>query len=219
MNIKNETFVLIKGDFMQKIYDKNKIEEALKNCKYADILSELEIPLFLIKYEKGEGISTNNCFQIVISGNLSIFFIRDDGSAYSLSIGSEDYIIGELNLFTTVDNNVIAEATSSLLTIAIDTKTYKERLLSNTNFLKFIATTLADKMIAITNSNAAPSSLSERVINYMNFKCENHIIHGIEKTAFRLHCSPRQLQRILNKFEKDNIVIKLGKGKYKLTFN
>lgn len=76
------------------------------------------------------------------------------------------------------------------------------------------AATLANKIRSITNTDAAPSSLSERILNYMKFKCDNHILFGIEKTAFRLHCSPRQLQRILNQFEKDNVVTKIGKGQY-----
>lgn len=126
-------------------------------------------------YESGESVSNYNYFQVVISGNLSISFIRDDGSTYSLSNGGKNYIIGEMDLFVVGDDNVLAEAISPLLTIAIDTVQY---------------------------------------LNYMQFKCDNHILSGIEKTAFRLHCSPRQLQRILNQLEKDNVVTKIGKGRY-----
>ena len=165
-------------------------------------------------YESGESVSNYNYFQVVISGNLSISFIRDDGSAYSLSNGGKNYIIGEMDLLVVGNDNVLAEAISPLLTIAIDTVQYKDKLLHNIAFLQLMATTLANKISVMTNADAAPSSLSERILNYMKFKCDNHILSGIEKTAFRLHCSPRQLQRILNQFEKDNVVTKIGKGRY-----
>lgn len=112
------------------------------------------------------------------------------------------------------NDNVLAEAISPLLTIAIDTVQYKDKLLHNIAFLQLMATTMANKISAMTNADAAPSSLSERILNYIKFKCDNHVLSGIEKTAFRLHCSSRQLQRILNQFEKDNVVTKIGKGRY-----
>ena len=201
---------------MKKIYDTSKIDHALLNCKYAEILRGLEVPLFLIEYQTGENISNYNYFQIVLNGSLSIFFIRDDGSAYSLSIGGENYVIGEMDFFTIKENSVIAEASSPLLTVAIDTTTYKQQLLNNNAFLKLIASTLANKIVSITNNDAAPSSLPDRVLNYMTYKCENQTLIGIEKAAFRLHCSPRQLQRILNQFQENNIVTKTGKGRYVL---
>ena len=56
--------------------------------------------------------------------------------------------------------------------------------------------------------------------NYLNctlkHKCENRELRGIEKAAFRLHCSARQLQRVLNEYEKEGVVVKIGKDAYKL---
>lgn len=199
---------------MKKIYNTSKIDGALNACIYADTLRSLQVPLFLIEYGSGECVSDHNYFQVVISGDLSISFIRDDGSAYSLSNGSKNYIIGEMDLFVVGDDNVLAEAISPLLTIAIDTVQYKDKLLHNIAFLQLTATTLANKISAMTNADVAPSSLSERILDHMRSKCDDHILSGIEKTAFRLHCSPRQLQRILNQFEKDNVVTKIGKGRY-----
>lgn len=199
---------------MKKIYDASKVDETLNTCIYSDTLRSLHVPFFLIEYESGESVSNYNYFQVVISGNLSISFIRGDGSAYSLSNGGKNYIIGDMDLFVAGDDNVLAEAISPLLTIAIDAVQYKDKLLHNIAFLQLMATTLANKISVMTNADAAPSSLSERTLNYMKFKCDNHILSGIEKTAFRLHCSPRQLQRILNQFEKENVVTKIGKGRY-----
>ena len=68
----------------------------------------------------------------------------------------------------------------------------------------------------MTTLDASPSSLSERVISYMKYKCNDGILKGVEQAAFRLHCSARQLQRVLNQSESAGLVKKTGKGTYKL---
>ncbi len=64
--------------------------------------------------------------------------------------------------------------------------------------------------------DAAPASLSERVLSYMKYRCEDETLKGVEQAAFHLHCSSRQLQRILNQSETSGLIKKLGKGTYKL---
>ena len=50
----------------------------------------------------------------------------------------------------------------------------------------------------------------------MKYKCNDETLKGIEQASFHLHCSARQLQRILNQSETAGLVKKLGKGTYKL---
>lgn len=56
---------------MKKIYDKNKIDEAIMHCKYTDTLQALSVPLFLMEYSAGETLASpltdNPYFQIVVS--------------------------------------------------------------------------------------------------------------------------------------------------------
>lgn len=148
-------------------------------------------------------------FQVVISGSLSIFYIRDDGTAYSLSSGDDGYVIGEMDLFTAHDSNVYAEASSHVVTIACDSSTYKDKLLSDSSFTRFVAATIAKKLEAVMNLDATFSTLEERVVNYMIFKCEDSTLKGLEKAAFKLHCSSRQLQRIMNSYVDKGVVEKL----------
>jgi Mn-dependent DtxR family transcriptional regulator len=75
---------------------------------------------------------------------------------------------------------------------------------------------LSEKLEAVTMQNAVPPSLQERVRSYMTYKCENGKLRGVENAAFHLHCSPRQLQRILNQLSREGIVKKTGKGTYEL---
>ncbi len=155
-------------------------------------------------------------FQIVEHGSINIYFIRDDGTRYSLSNGTTDYFLGDMEIFYPKSNNIYAEAAETLTCISFSIEKNREILLSNNKFLELICNSLSAKIGTMTAIDAAPASLTERVISYMRYKCEHETLKGIEQAAFHLHCSARQLQRILNQSEAAGLVRKLGKGTYRL---
>ncbi len=205
---------------MERIYDKKKIAACIAKSKYHAILDALNIDFYLIKYEKGELVSSpfqNEClFQIVEQGSIDIYFIRDDGTRYSLSSGTMDYFLGDMDIFYPKSQNIYAEAAESLTCISFSIEEYREVLLADNRFLALICNSLSTKIGVMTTIDAAPSSLTERVMSYMKYKCDDETLKGIEQAAFHLHCSTRQLQRILNQSEAAGLVRKLGKGTYKL---
>ncbi len=207
---------------MERIFDKEKIADSIAKSKYCDLLETLDIDFYLIKYDKGELVcspfQTELLFQIVEQGSIAIYFIRDDGSRYSLSNGTADYFLGDMDLFYPKSGSIYAEAENSLTCIAFSIEKHRETLLSNSKFLSFICKSLSAKIGAITTMDAAPASLMERVLSYMRYKCEGATLKGVEQAAFHLHCSPRQLQRILNRCEADGMVRKLGKGTYQVNY-
>ncbi len=205
---------------MEKIYDKQKITASVAKSKYHAILNGLPLDLYLIQYKKGEFVSSpfqdDALFQIVEQGSVNIYFIRDDGTRYSLSNAAADYFLGDMEIFYPKDNNIYAEAAENLICIAFSIEKHREILLANAGFLELICRSLAAKIGAMTTLDAAPASLAERVMSYMKYKCEDATLRGIGQAAFHLHCSTRQLQRILNQKEAAGLVRKLGKGTYRL---
>ncbi len=205
---------------MKRIYDKEKITEYLAKSKYHSVLDSLDLDFYLITYEKGEFVSSpfenELLFQIVEQGSVNIYFIRDDGTRYSLSSGTADYFLGDMDIFYPKSNNIYVEAAQALTCITCSIEKHRELLLSNNRFLQLICSSLSAKIGTITTIDAAPSSLSERVMSYMKYKCKDKTLKGIEQAAFHLHCSARQLQRILTQKEDAGLVRKLGKGTYKL---
>lgn len=206
---------------MERIYDKKNVDACIAKSKYHAVLDSLDIDFHLIKYEKGELVSSpfqnEALFQIVEQGSLNIYFVRDDGTRYSLSNGASDYFLGDMDIFYPKSSSIYAEAAQSLICLSFSIEKHREALLSNSRFLALICYSLSAKMGAITTIEAAPASLTERVLSYMKYKCDDKILKGIEQAAFHLHCSSRQLQRILNQSERAGLVKKLGKGTYRLT--
>lgn len=205
---------------MERIYDKEKIEFCIAKSKYHAVLHSLDIDFCLTEYEKGELVSSpfqkELLFQIVEQGSINIYFIRDDGTRYSLSNGTEDYFLGDMDIFYPKNSNIYAEAAERLTCISFSIEKNRETLLANNKFLELICSSLSAKIGTMTAIDASPASLAERVMSYMKYKCSDGTLKGIEQAAFHIHCSARQLQRILNQSETAGLVKKLGKGTYKL---
>lgn len=205
---------------MKKIYDKTLIETYLKQTKYESIMRSLQEHLFVVKYEKNEFVTMPlqqvHLFQIIIQGTVSIYFIRDDGSVYSLATGRENDLLGEMEIFQHQPNNVYAKANDDVICLALSIEASKGALLEDCQFLRLVCESLTQKMESITTLDAAPASLKQRVLIYMKYKCSKGELKGLQQAAFHLNCSDRQLQRILNQHEADGIVTKTGKGTYKL---
>lgn len=206
---------------MQKNYDQEAIADALRQSRHGTVLQSLGVELFLVQYEKGELVTApflnENWFQVVVQGALAIYFIRADGARYALSSGDADYILGDMELFQPKNaGSIYTEASAPLrcLTLSIDDN--RETLLASNAFLQLICASLTRKMAVLTELDAAPSSLNERILSYMRYRCPDGILKGVEKAAFQLHCSPRQLQRILNHFTQEGQIEKIGKGTYRL---
>ena len=200
---------------MERIYDKKRVADCIAKSKYHATLKTMDLDIYLIKYDKGELVNSpfqnELLFQIVEQGSINIYFIRDDGTRYALSNGTTDYFLGDMDIFYPRSNNIYAEAAENLTCISFSIEKHREMLLSNNKFLVLICNS------TMTTIDAAPASLTERVMSYMKYKCEDETLKGIEQAAFHLHCSARQLQRILKQIEGAGLVTKIGKGTYKLS--
>lgn len=205
---------------MKKITDRN-IINSLKNKYGLDtIFSSHSVEMELWEYEKGEFISspfkTENYLKIVIEGSVSVYAISDDGNQFSLTRSNGLFLIGDVEFCGLNSNPYYAEVLCPLKCICININMYSDQLKRDSQFLYYLSASLAKKLAQIALIDTTAATLEKRVMNHLNYHCEDHLLCGIEKNAFLLHCSSRQLQRILNRFEENGIVKKCGKGKYRL---
>ncbi len=205
---------------MKRFYEKSLIQSCLKQIEYESAMSSLQNHLFMAQYEKGEFVTMpsqkEHLFQIIIQGSVSIYFIRDDGSVYSLANSQKNDVLGEMEIFHHQTGNVYAEADNDVVCLALSVEAVRDALMENCQFLRLICESLTQKMESITTTDAAPACLKQRVLTYMKYKCANGELKGLQQAAFHLNCSARQLQRILNQYQADGIIIKTGKGAFKL---
>ena len=72
---------------MKRITEKTRVDGMIAASPYRLLLQNLDVPLFLAAYEAGEFVSAQwerqPLFQIVCRGELSIYYVRDDGGIFS----------------------------------------------------------------------------------------------------------------------------------------
>ncbi len=205
---------------MRSIYQPTVIAKFVQQYKILDYFSVLPNSLHIVEYEPGETIfsafDSGNSFQILIKGNASIVYSRENGSIFSLAQCKAPDIIGEIELFFEQNPHIIVTAQTNCTCISISIEEDRNTLLNDVVFMRTIAGNLAKKLQTLTNLDAKSHTLAERVINYMTYYCKDRTLFGVENSAFHLHCSPRQLQRVLNELVSKNQIKKIGKGKYQL---
>ena len=205
---------------MRKNYDENNIKQLIEKYNIDQLFDNMDLPFYIIQYEQGELLQqpndANNLFQIGISGEISIYHISTDGEKYFLSQNKNFFKLGCVELSIDNDLKVYAEALTDVTVIALSLNECRNLLLKDNKFLNMVIYEMAQIIILNMNYKVITSSLGERVINYMKYYCSDNILRGVEKTAFKLHCSDRQLQRVLNDLENKNIIQKCGKGTYRL---
>ncbi len=112
---------------MKRFYDSTLIEAYMKQTRVESAISSLREHLFVTQYKKGEFIAAplqeEHLFQIIIQGTVNIYFIRDDGSVYSLANGRENDLLGEMEIFQRYPSNVYAEANDDVICIALSIET------------------------------------------------------------------------------------------------
>ncbi|WP_205839029.1 Crp/Fnr family transcriptional regulator [Bilifractor porci] len=203
---------------MKRIYDQTVLLQLCQKAHLDTIIDLNKIGFSGYVYQKGEYLcqpcEEEKYLQIIVDGQVSIYHIRDDGTKYSLTQGGAVFLLGDMEFYQSSPVLFFAEALTETVSIAIPLTQYREILKNDVRFLNFLVGVLSQKMFAITSSIAMNTSLTDRVLNHMKYHCENGLLYGLEKNAFQLRCSSRQLQRVMTNLEQQGIVKKCGKGKY-----
>ena len=93
---------------------------------------------------------------------------------------------------------------------------YRNILLNDNTFLRFLLHSIAHKMTLVSKAEITFSGLEEKLLHHLKYNCPDQQFQGVETTAIHLHCSRRQLQRILKSLTERKILEKQSKGTYKL---
>ena len=173
----------------------------------------------MIEYEEGETIinplEKTQYIQFVLKGTLLISFIDQEGRQTVVSQSEELCILGDMEFVDDLKPMFFAEAKTKVKTLALSLKEYKKNLNQDLRFLHTLLNSIASKLKQSSTNQFVYQSVEERFLHYIHYYCEDSL-KSIEEATNYLHCSRRQLQRILKKLCDEKILIKEGKGKYKI---
>lgn len=173
-----------------------------------------------LSFAKGEFISTPNHpltnLLFVVKGQLHIYGIREDGTFFSVNNEGTGCVLGDMEFCHKISQVFFTEALETTYCIALPIEVHRQLLENDVVFLRFILQHVVDRLDYFSKMDLSPQSLESKLLLYLKEMEPHHEISSIHPLVSKLHCSQRQLQRVIQKLCKEGRLEKRGKGKYLL---
>ena len=204
---------------MQEIHDATIIRKYLNHYDFTKYFTQIPEGFFLCQYEKGELLSSiytpTDYLQFSLDGIIRIYTVNSDGSLIPVGHHTTPTLLGDVELCGN-PTYFIVEAASPVTCLVLPLNHCRESLLNDNRFLRLLVNNLSDKLEKLSNFGSNLSTVEERLIHYLQICCPDHTLTNVENATFHLHCSRRQIQRILKKQTETGTLRRIGKGKYVL---
>lgn len=174
----------------------------------------------LLRFEKGEFLSRPfkklNQFLLVVEGSVRIYDIRDDSRMQGISSGGVDSLLGDIEFCSAAYRPFYTEAAEPVLCLALPFAEDRAALEQDPVFLRFVLGQLARKLEMASHMDGLSLPLEERLLLYLEAPQSGGVIRHLNDPLLHLHCSRRQLQRVLKKLREEGQLEKTGRGCYRL---
>lgn len=205
---------------MKQIYNDKLLNLYLERHKIKSLFDTKGLSFRLCQYDRGEimnNIHDPSLFlQFVVEGAVYIYFIRDDGIRSPVCLTNEFTLLGDMEFCGETSLPFLVEAHRKVTCVELPLYEYRNALLNDNTFLRFLLHSISHKMALVSRAEVSFINLEEKLLHHLRYDCPDHQLQGVETTAIHLHCSRRQLQRILRSLTEQKILEKQGKGIYRL---
>lgn len=206
---------------MEKISDEKKINEAVRQLKLPASFDTMPMRFEIRIYDKGEQIVSPmtplNHFIFVISGLIRVYQLDEDSTIHSIINLSRGEILGYNEFcFNNNDYTLYGEALSRVRCLVLPFKQSGINLKSDCSFLLFLLRHSLLNQIKHSEMTHFYSDLEDKLIFYIENLCTDDTLTSVNNAVDALHCSRRQLQRVLKKLCDNQILVHVKKGCYRL---
>ena len=176
--------------------------------------------LKLVEFEKGEMLSDPlqplSRFYLIAKGSVSIYGLTEDGAIRYISKAARGTLLGDMEFSGAGNQSLYIEAAETVLCLAVPFRENQSILENDPVFLRFVLRQLAGKLSLSAVMTASAQTLEEKVLFFLGKVQADHAITSVNHALQPLHCSRRQLQRVLKKLCGEGRVVKTGRGCYRL---
>ena len=206
---------------MRIIHNEQLLQKSLVELDLRSKFLTDKIRPVLCIYEKGELLTGPHIEQkyllFLVSGMVQIYGVGADGRKIPVNLVKKGTVIGDVEFCNARNSNLFSEVIKDALCIGIYIPEYREILENDIGFLRFLLSSVSSKVYLTSTSDSPEISVEEKLFSYIRNECQDQILNGIEHAALRLQCSRRQLQRVIKSLCEQGKLIRLGKGRYKMT--
>lgn len=205
---------------MREIFDHKQLEHAFESQK--NNFQSRPPVLRLLSFDKGEllnhPLKPMDHFLIIIEGSIIIYSISPDGIVRYIARSGYGTLLGDMEFsgYETQNQMLYTEASDRVLCLSIPYKENLSFLENDPVFLRFVLRQLAGKLSMASTMDAIVPALEDKVLLYLRKMQPSHEITSVNETMQMLHCSRRQLQRVLKKLCDEELIVKTSRGHYRL---
>ena len=202
---------------MQLIHDEKLLEAILEKEKIHFCNRPRSVRL--LQFEKGElltqPLTPLRQFLIVERGSVQIYGMDESSRKYSIALSKKGTLLGDVEFCKDKLSPFFTEAVGTVLCLAIPFQQNRSQLENDTIFLQFVIEQLANKLTMMAKMELTVQTLEEKVLLYLQDAWPDHEITSVNEALSSLHCSRRQLQRVLKKLCEKGKLEKCGRGHYR----
>ena len=203
---------------MREIRDKERLEQFY--AKQQVHFSKRPPVVKLAEFEKGEILNDPlqplTQFYILVKGSVSIYDLTESGSIRYISKAATGALLGDMEFSGAGKLSFYIEAAEKVLCLSLPFRENRHVLENDPVFLRFVLRQLAEKLSLSAVMTAFAQTLEERVLFYLKKVQPEHEIVSVDHALQPMHCSRRQLQRVLKKLCDEGLLVKTGRGRYRL---
>lgn len=198
--------------------DPQAVQKLLEQFQISALFSTKDLRFSLVEYQPGEFLTSPNqetqCLLFLVQGTVTIRSIRPDGSEYVLTSGQRFSMLGDVEFVTKKPPAFYAQASTPVLALSLPLGSYAAALEEDAVFLRFLLRSITEKLEQSSHAEAVGGTLEDRLLHWLEFRCPDGKLTSIGQTAALLHCSTRQLQRVLRRLTESGVLKHTGKGVY-----
>lgn len=203
---------------METIHDHKLLNRFMEARRIPELFSTCTPNLFLLHYFPGELLTTpfspSKYLQFVVEGDLLLYDMPNENCTVMLpTTYNEVKLLGEVELLDAQFTPFFVEAKTDVYTLALYIDQYRDLLMNDPAFLRYLCLSLATKLGgAVTSTRNLP--LKERVAAYIDYADPSRPITNIAALATSFNVSTRQLLRVLGNFCGKGVLAHSKKGEY-----
>lgn len=174
----------------------------------------------LLRFGKGECLTAPyqklEDILFLVKGCVKIYHLRSDGGVSPVASVTPGAVFGDVEFSTGHPSAYYSETVSEALCIGVSLPRYDRLLRKDTVFLNEMLRSVGEKLDLFSSLEAYSQSLEEKVLFYLKYLCPDGCLHSVNDAVMQLHCSRRQLQRVLKKLCGTGQIEKQCRGTYRL---
>ena len=205
---------------MREIRDPELLEHYLRQYRIRSFFDTRDLPFRLYEYAPGEMINVlrpvEESIKFIVKGVFDHYMILEDGNPYLIAHCNGFGFLGDLAFCGRQPKNRYQEVLETVHAVELPLEPLRRVLENDNRFLRFLIDTMGQRLTISLNTRVCDESAEHALLAYMRWRCPDQTITNVSEAAFHTNFSRRQIQRVLKELTEKGILLREGKGRYKL---